>query len=77
MCEKCIEIDKKIDRYRAIQRAIADQVGADNAQLLQERAICCRFQGRQDRGTAFHSSLGRDKIEDKGGCNTERNGKKS
>jgi hypothetical protein len=26
MCDKCVEIDKTIERYRKIQRSIGDQV---------------------------------------------------
>ncbi len=31
MCEKCDEIDKKIERYRQIQRTILDQITVDRA----------------------------------------------
>lgn len=34
MCEKCIEIDKNIERYRRIQRTIADQVTVDRTKEL-------------------------------------------
>ena len=34
MCEKCVEIDKNIERYRLIQRTIADQVTVDRAKEL-------------------------------------------
>ena len=34
MCEKCIEIDKNIERYRRIQRTIADQVTIDRTKEL-------------------------------------------
>ena len=34
MCEECIEIDKKIERYRRIQQAIPDQVTVDKAKEL-------------------------------------------
>jgi hypothetical protein len=34
MCEKCVEIDKNIERYRRIQRTIADQVTVDRTKEL-------------------------------------------
>jgi hypothetical protein len=34
MCEKCNEIDKNIERYRRIQRTIADQVTVDRTKEL-------------------------------------------
>jgi hypothetical protein len=34
MCEKCVEIDKNIERYRRIQRTIGDQVTVDRAKEL-------------------------------------------
>jgi hypothetical protein len=34
MCEKCIEIDKKIERYRRIQQSILDQVTVDRTKEL-------------------------------------------
>jgi hypothetical protein len=34
MCEKCVEIDKNIERYRRIQRTIADQVTIDQTKDL-------------------------------------------
>jgi hypothetical protein len=34
MCEKCVEIDKNIERYRRIQRTIADQVTIDRTKEL-------------------------------------------
>jgi hypothetical protein len=34
MCEKCDEIDKTIERYRAIQRTILDQVTVDRAKEI-------------------------------------------
>jgi hypothetical protein len=34
MCEKCVEIDKTIERYRKIQRAIGDQVTVDRTKEL-------------------------------------------
>lgn len=34
MCEKCDEIDRKIERYRRIQRTILDQVTVDRAKEL-------------------------------------------
>ena len=34
MCEKCVEIDKAIDRYRNIQRSIGDQVTVDRTKEL-------------------------------------------
>jgi hypothetical protein len=34
MCEKCVEIDKTIERYRRIQRTIADQVTIDRTKEL-------------------------------------------
>jgi hypothetical protein len=34
MCDKCIEIDKTIDRYRKIQRSIGDQVTVDRPKEL-------------------------------------------
>jgi hypothetical protein len=34
MCEKCVEIDKNIERYRKIQRSIGDQVTVDRTKEL-------------------------------------------
>jgi hypothetical protein len=34
MCEKCVEIDKTIERYRRIQRTIPDQVTVDRTKEL-------------------------------------------
>jgi hypothetical protein len=34
MCEKCVEIDKNIERYRRIQRTIVDQVTVDRIKEL-------------------------------------------
>jgi hypothetical protein len=34
MCEKCDEIDKKIERYRQVQRSILDQVTVDRAKEM-------------------------------------------
>ena len=34
MCDKCIEIDKAIERYRKIQRSIGDQVTVDRTEEL-------------------------------------------
>lgn len=34
MCDKCIEFDKKIERYRQIQRTILDQITVDRAKEL-------------------------------------------
>lgn len=34
MCDKCIELDKKIERYRQIQQAILDQVTVDGIKQL-------------------------------------------
>ena len=34
MCNKCIEIDRTIDRYRRIQLSIMDQLTVDRAQEL-------------------------------------------
>jgi hypothetical protein len=34
MCEKCIEIDQKIERYRKVQRSIGDQVTVNRAKEL-------------------------------------------
>jgi hypothetical protein len=34
MCEKCVEIDNQIDRYRKILRSINDQVTLDRASTL-------------------------------------------
>jgi hypothetical protein len=34
MCEKCVEIDKKIERYRRIQQSILDQVTVDRTREL-------------------------------------------
>jgi len=34
MCEKCIEIQKKIEHYRQIQRSIADQLTVDRTEEL-------------------------------------------
>jgi hypothetical protein len=34
MCEKCVEIDAKIERYRNIVRSIADQPTVDGTKAL-------------------------------------------
>jgi hypothetical protein len=34
MCEKCVEIDKNIERYRRIQRTIGDQATIDRTKEL-------------------------------------------
>jgi hypothetical protein len=34
MCEKCVEIDKTIERYQRIRRTIADQVTVDRTKEL-------------------------------------------
>jgi hypothetical protein len=34
MCEKCIEIDRKIERYRRIQQSILDQYTVDQTKQL-------------------------------------------
>jgi hypothetical protein len=34
MCEKCVDIDKKIKRYRDLLRSITDQRTVDEAQAL-------------------------------------------
>ena len=34
MCEKCVEIDKKIERYRNILRSIRDEATVDGAEKL-------------------------------------------
>ena len=34
MCDKCVEIDRLIDRYRKIQRSIGDQVTVDRTKEL-------------------------------------------
>lgn len=34
MCEKCDEIDKKIERYRQIKRSIMDQLTVDRTMQL-------------------------------------------
>jgi hypothetical protein len=34
MCEKCVEIDKTIERYRQIMRSIMDQLTVDRAKEL-------------------------------------------
>jgi hypothetical protein len=34
MCEKCDEIDQKIERYRQVQRTILDQVTVDRAKEM-------------------------------------------
>ena len=34
MCDKCIEIDEKIKRYRSIVRSITDQPTVDGAKAL-------------------------------------------
>jgi hypothetical protein len=34
MCEKCVEIDKNIERFRRIQRTIPDQVTIDRTKEL-------------------------------------------
>ena len=34
MCEKCVEIDKTIERYRQIERSIMDQLTVDRTKEL-------------------------------------------
>jgi hypothetical protein len=34
MCDKCVDIDKAIERYRKIQRSIGDQVTVDRTKEL-------------------------------------------
>jgi hypothetical protein len=34
MCEKCDEIDKRIERYRQVERTILDQVTVDRAKEM-------------------------------------------
>ncbi|WP_426528372.1 hypothetical protein [Bradyrhizobium sp. McL0615] len=34
MCEKCVEIDKTIERYRQIKRSIMDQLTVDRTKEL-------------------------------------------
>ena len=34
MCEKCDQIDKKIEHYRQIQRAVMDKLTADGTEEL-------------------------------------------
>jgi hypothetical protein len=34
MCEKCVEIDRAIERYRRIQRSIGDKVAVDQIKGL-------------------------------------------
>ena len=34
MCDKCVEIDRTIERYRQVQRKLLDQVTADRAKEL-------------------------------------------
>lgn len=34
MCEKCVEIDKKIERYRNILRSIRDEATVDGTMKL-------------------------------------------
>jgi hypothetical protein len=34
MCEKCDEIDKRIERYRQVERTILDQITVDRAKEM-------------------------------------------
>jgi hypothetical protein len=34
MCEKCVEIDKKIERYRSILRSIREEATVEGAEKL-------------------------------------------
>jgi hypothetical protein len=34
MCEKCVEIDKKVKRYRDLLRSLTDQFSVDGAKTL-------------------------------------------
>jgi hypothetical protein len=34
MCDKCVEIEKAIERYRRIQRSIGDQITVDRTKEL-------------------------------------------
>ena len=36
MCEKCVQLDKKIERYKRIRYAVADEVTADRIMELIE-----------------------------------------
>ncbi len=39
MCDKCNQIDKNIERYRRIQRNIADQVTVDRTKQLMTELV--------------------------------------
>jgi hypothetical protein len=34
MCEKCVQIDQKIERYRSVVRSITDQLTVDGVKKL-------------------------------------------
>ena len=34
MCDKCVELDKKIERYRRVSSSIADQITIDRIKAL-------------------------------------------
>jgi hypothetical protein len=36
MCDKCVELDKKIERYRRVSASIADQITIDRIKALIE-----------------------------------------
>ena len=34
MCDKCVELDKKIERYREVSSSLADQITIDRIKTL-------------------------------------------
>ena len=34
MCDKCVELDKKIERYRRVSSSLADQITIDRVKAL-------------------------------------------
>jgi hypothetical protein len=34
MCDKCVELDKKIERYRRVSSSLADQITIDRIKAL-------------------------------------------
>jgi hypothetical protein len=58
MCEKCVEINEKIEHYRLIQRSIMDQLTVDHAkeliaELEAQKAALHPEQGCAERTTSL------------------------
>jgi hypothetical protein len=60
MCEKCVEIDKEIERYRTMLLAIDDELTADRAKELitDLQAHKAALHPEQDVQTIVHEARG-------------------